>query len=129
MNRQLESIMKKITPLALASLVLLAGCASAPMRGPMGSMAGPGPMQMDKQMHAMHQMHGKFAAAKTPAEQQALMNEQMEMMREGMDMMSRMHPAPGQEPGHDHAGVEKRMQMMQSMMQMMMDRMEATPMR
>ena len=83
------------------------------------------------QMKAMQQMHEKMVAAKTPAERNALMAEQMKLMQNGMNMMGGM--GAGTAPGKpaDMAArqgmMEQRMDMMQSMMQMMMDRMQSVP--
>ncbi|WP_342246281.1 hypothetical protein [Pseudomonas sp. OTU5201] len=95
-----------------------------------GSMAG-----MDQHMKAMQAMHEKMAAAKTPAERQALMAEHMKLMQDGMAMMKSMGAGMsgmgamqgGKGMDGDMAArqqmMEKRMDMMESMMQMMMDRM------
>jgi hypothetical protein len=86
------------------------------------------------QMKAMQQMHEKMLAAKTPAERNALMAEQMKLMQNGMNMMGGMGGmGAGAAPGKpaDMAArqgmMEQRMDMMQSMMQMMMDRMQSVP--
>lgn len=89
------------------------------------------------QMNAMQQMHEKILAAKTPAERNALMAEQMKLMQNGMNMMGGMGGmgvmGAGAAPGKpaDMAAcqgmMEQRMDMMQSMMQMMMDRMQYAP--
>ena len=86
-----------------------------------GQMAG-----MD--MKAMQAMHEKMAAAKTPAERQALMVEHMKLMQDGMAMMKSMGAMQGgkgmdADMGARQQMMEKRMDMMESMMQMMMDRM------
>lgn len=87
--------MRKILILAATSAFLLAGCNSLPerhaaaggmtMSGMGGAMGGQGgmPMDMEKHMQSMQAMHEKMAAAKTPAERQALMQEHMKMMQEG----------------------------------------------
>ena len=81
---------------------------------------------MHAQMTAMREMHEKMMAAKTSKERNALMAEDMKLMREGMNMMSEMSP-DGQNgmacdtTARDKA-MEERMQMMQTVMQMMMDR-------
>ena len=94
-----------------------------------GKPAGmPGMAMMDKHMKAMQAMHEKMAAAKSPAEREALMAEHMKLMQEGMSMMGGMAPgkAPANTAGRQQM-MEKRMDMMQSMMQMMMDRMPMAP--
>ena len=88
-----------------------------------GQMAG-----MDQHMKAMQVMHEKMAAAKTPAERQALMVEHMKLMQDGMAMMKSMVAMQGGNGMDAYMGArqqmrEKRMDMMESMMQMMMDRM------
>lgn len=83
--------MRKILILAATSAFLLAGCTSLPERHAaaggmtMSGMGGQGgmPMDMEKHMQSMQAMHEKMAAAKTPAERQALMQEHMKMMQEG----------------------------------------------
>ena len=83
---------------------------------------------MDAQMKAMHEMHQKMMAAKTPEQRKALMAEHMKLMQGGMSMMSEMSPGGAKcDMGEHQQQMEKRMQMMQSMMQMMMDRMSAAP--
>lgn len=104
-----------------------------------------GAMAMDKQMAAMHEMHEKMMAAKTPEERQALMGEHMKVMQDSMAMMSGTGMAGGGapmggmgKPKEDgmpggmmsgmrthHASMEKRVDMMASMMQMMIDHMAA----
>lgn len=129
-----------ITTAAAAAFVTLAGMAAHAQPNPAARAASaPGmPMQadMDKQMKAMQEMHEKMAAAKTPAERQALMAEHMKVMRDGMGMMGRMGGmgmgpggmGPGPKGGPGPQGMmEQRMRMMEHMMQMMMDRMEAMP--
>ena len=102
--------------------------------GPMAAMA-----KMDEHMKAMQAMHEKMLAAKTTAERQALVDEHMKLMEDGMGMMQQMG-AGMQGMGGMQAGksmpvnmaerqqmMEKRMQMMESTMQMMLDRLPATP--
>lgn len=67
----------------------------------------------DDQMKAMHAMHEKMMAAKTPQERQALMKEHMKLMNAGMSMMEKM--------SGDSKDMPMRMDMMTMMMQMMMD--------
>jgi hypothetical protein len=100
--------------------------------GGMGGMT-PAPGYAD-QMKAMQQMHEKMVAAKTPAERNALMAEQMKLMQNGMNMMGGMGGmGAGTAPGKPadmtarQGMLEQRMDMMQSMMQMMMDRMQSVP--
>lgn len=91
--------------------------------------------KMDTKMMAMHEMHEKMMAAKTPEERNALMADHMKAMQDGMSMMGGMGPdskatMKGSMPSDPVARqqmMEKRMDMMESMMQMMMDRMPAAP--
>ena len=94
--------------------------------------------RMEMQTKAMHQMHDKMMAAKTPDERNALMAEHMKTMEQGMTMMN---ATPGDSAGGmggkgammmgDMAAhqqkMEKQMEMMTAMMQMMMDRLPAAP--
>ncbi len=90
------------------------------------TQAMPGMAGMKDQMKAMHEMHGKMMAAKTPEERNALMDENRKMMQDSMTMMNRMGGREMPEMQDDLAArqkmMEQRMDMMQSMMQMMMDR-------
>jgi hypothetical protein len=83
------------------------------------------------QMKAMHVMHDKMTAARTPQERNALMAEQMTLMQGGMGMMGRMGPGGITGKSGDMAArqgmMEQRMEMMQSMMQMMIDRTAPAP--
>ena len=67
------------------AFVLLSGC---------GAMRGHSPGQAGGPGSAMHEMHQKMAAAKTPEERQALMSEHMKAMHEGMGMMRGMSTDP-----------------------------------
>ena len=89
----------------------------------------PSTAQMDAMMKSMQEMHDKMMAARTPEERQALMNEHMKTMQEGMSMMGRMGggkgatgPGAGIGMGMAHDAMSKRMDMMELIMQMMMDR-------
>jgi hypothetical protein len=91
---------------------------------------------MERQLAAMHAMHQKMMAAKTPAERQALMAEHDKLMHEGMRMMEGMgmgmsHGNAGGDGACDMGEHQRRMamhmQMMHAMMQMMMDRMPSDP--
>ncbi len=95
---------------------------------------------MHDHMKAMQAMRDKMMNAKTPAERQALMDEHMKAMHEGMAMMKNMKGMGGMHgkagmPGMSgmkdmpmdmskhHQMMEMRMDMMQTMMEMMMQRM------
>lgn len=110
--------------------------------------AAPAPDGLARQMQAMRDMHGRMQAARTPAERQALMDEHLQLMRAGMDMVGRMggagsggmgggapgQPGAGGQPGMDgmmgmHAAMERRMALMEQMMQMLVDREGALPRR
>ncbi|VVE02940.1 hypothetical protein PHO31112_02231 [Pandoraea horticolens] len=91
--------------------------------------SAPSTAQMDAMMKSMQEMHDKMMAARTPEERQALMNEHMKTMQEGMSMMGQMHggkgtmgPGGGMGTGTGPDAMNKRMDMMEMMMQMMMDR-------
>lgn len=109
-------------PATAAPATAALSCDSKSMSGSTSSDMG----RMHAQMTAMHEMHEKMMAAKTPRERKALMAENMKMMQDGMNMMSEMSPE-GQNgmacdtTARDQA-MEERMQMMQVVMQMMMDR-------
>jgi hypothetical protein len=115
-------------PAATAPVQVAQATPAAPGMGMGGTAAMPGSAD---QMKAMHAMHDKMLAAKTPEERNALMAEQMKLMQGGMGMMGRMGPdAMAGKPGDMGARqgmMEQRMDMMQSMMQMMMDRMAPAP--
>ena len=67
-----------------------AAAASAAGVKAMPGKARPDMARMDTQMKAMHEMHDKMMAAKTPAERDALMAEHMKLMQGGMTMMDGM---------------------------------------
>lgn len=112
------------------------------------SKVEPAMSMMDTKIQAMHEMHEKMLAAKTPEERSALMGEHMKTMQDGMGTMADMGMmgamgAMGGKGGMGMGGgmqgqmpldmatrqqmMEKRMEMMGSMMQMMMDRMPTVP--
>ena len=64
--------------------------------GMSGMQAGTGMAGMGAQMQAMHDMHDKMMAAKTPEERNALMAEHMKVVQEGMSTMNRMGPGATQ---------------------------------
>ena len=111
-----------------------AGTASAPATKAMPGRTRPDMARMDSQMKAMHEMHDKMMAAKTPAERDALTAEHMKIMQDSMTMMNGMSPGgmggtsgtKGDMAAH-HRTMESRMEMMQATMQMMMDRLPAAP--
>ena len=82
-------------------------------------------------MKAMHEMHNKMMAAKTPAERNALTDEHMKIMQDSMTMMNGMSPGGMSGMKGDmaarHQTMETRLEMMQATMQMMMDRLPAAP--
>ena len=72
-------------------------------------------------MQQMQALHAQMAAAKTPAERQALMGEHMKTMQGGLSMMQ--HMGANRCPGSGTSrSMQTRMDMMTMMMQMMMDR-------
>jgi hypothetical protein len=103
-----------------------AGAASAPGTKAMPGKGRPDMARMDSQMKAMHEMHDKMTAAKTPAERDAVMAEHMKVMQDGMSMMNGMAPGGMSGMKGDMAArqqtMEARMDMMHATMQMMMDR-------
>lgn len=127
-------------PAATGAVQIAQAAPGNPAMGMGGVTAAPG---YADQMKAMQQMHERMLAAKTPAERNALMAEQMKLMQNGMNMMGGMGGGmgtgmgagmgAGAAPGKpaDMAArqgmMEQRMDMMQSMMQMMMDRMQSVP--
>ena len=118
-------------PAATGAVQIAQAAPGNPAMGMGGMTTAPG---YADQMKAMQQMHEKMLAAKTPAERNALMAEQMKLMQNGMNMMGGMGGmGAGTAPGKpaDMAArqgmLEQRMDMMQSMMQMMMDHMQAVP--
>lgn len=78
----------------------------------------------DTTMRSMQEMHAKMMAAKTVEERQALMDDHMKAMQDGMAMMGQMK---GKKGGMSPEGLAKRMDMMEMMMEMMMDREAARP--
>lgn len=108
-----------------------AGAASAPASKAMPGKARPDMARMDSQMKAMHEMHDKMMATKTPAERDALTVEHMKIMQDSMTMMNGMSPGDmggiKGEMAARHQAMEARVEMMQATMQMMMDRLPAAP--
>jgi hypothetical protein len=143
------------TFLTLSAAVLLTACANpnAPGAGPMSAAnadqhaahraattPSEAPSAAHDHMKDMQAMRDKMMNAKTPAERQALMDEHMKTMHEGMAMMKGMKGAGGMHgkagmPGmagmkempmdmaKHHQMMETRMDMMQTMMEMLMQRM------
>ncbi len=117
------------TILILSTVALLAACA-----GPMGPMSGPMANQhtthhanmpaLQVRMENMRAMRDKMSSAQTPAERQALMDEHMKAMHDGMDSMKKMDGARAPVDFAQHQQqMEARMDMMQTMMEMMIQRM------
>jgi hypothetical protein len=136
------------------------GAAAAPAAAAPTAPTNPLPAARDnvsQQVRMMQDMHQRLQAAKTTAERQALMGEQMRLMQSGMEMMSRMGQGgggttmggmggmggrpPGGTQGNPpqagmgnmggmmamHGSMEQRIAMMEQMMQMMVDREAAMP--
>ena len=110
------------------------GTASAPAAKAMPGKTRPDMARMDAQTKAMHEMHDKMMAARTPADRDALTAEHMKIMQGGMTMMNGMSPggmggtgAMKGDMAARHQTMEARMEMMQATMQMMMDRLPAAP--
>lgn len=77
---------------------------------------------MTEQMQKMQAIHDRIAAAKTPAERQAAMQEGMQAMREGMAMLQNNCPGMGMGMGMSGGkggGMGGGMGMMNMMMKMM----------
>ena len=108
-----------------------AGAASAPATKAMPGKSRSDMARMDTQMKAMHEMHEKMMAAKTPAERDALTAEHMKIMQDSMTMMNGMSPGGMSGMKGDmasrHQTTQARMEMMQATMQMMMDRLPTAP--
>ena len=146
------------TILALSTTVLLTACANpgAPGAGLVSAAkadehaahqaaaaSSAAPSAMHDHMKAMQAMRDKMMNAKTPSERQALMDEHMKSMHDGMATMKGMKDMKGMGGMHGKAGMpgmsgmkdmpmdmskhhqmmEMRMDMMQTMMEMMMQRM------
>jgi hypothetical protein len=143
------------TIFALSTVALLTACAnpSAPGTGPLSvakadehaahqaaAASSAAPAAVHDRMKDMQAMRDKIMNAKTPAERQALMDEHMKTMHEGMTMMKSMKGMGGMHgkagtPGMSglkdmpmdmskhHQMMEMRMDTMQTMMEMMMQRM------
>lgn len=125
------------TTLALSTAALLTACATptTPGASPVsaakadehaahqaGDASTAAPSAMHERMKGMQAMRDKMMNAKTPAERQALMDEHMKAMREGMAGMKNM-PS---DPAKHRQMMEMRMDMMQTMMEMMMQRMQGS---
>ncbi len=140
----------KLALTAAVAVFALAGCVSistAPVADEHAvhhpSAGAPAYAQVDhvdheQQMKRMREMHQKMAAAKTPEERAALMNEHMKTMRDGMAMMEQMRGpmrgtmgggmGPGAGKGSAGGGMamdadmmKRRANMMEMMMEMAMD--------
>jgi hypothetical protein len=111
-------------------LALLPGCSSMSTGHDKGAEAAhhpagvPSADQHEQRMKAMHEMHQKMAAAKTPEERAALMKDHMKAMQDGMAMMGPMRGGMmnSSKGPMDPETMKRRMDMMEMMMQMMMDR-------
>ena len=107
------------------------GAASSSSTKAMPGKTRPEAARMDSQMQAMHEMHNKMMAAKTPAERNALTVEHKKIMQDSMTMMIGMSPGGMSGMKGDmaarHQTMETRLEMMQATMQMMMDRLPAAP--
>ncbi|MDO9603279.1 MAG: hypothetical protein Q7J53_01720 [Hydrogenophaga sp.] len=154
---------KLITLIALSTTAFLTACAStatpdsipapatdaaahaehhpATATAPATSASAPAAASaMEDRMKNMQAMRDKIMNAKTPAERQALMDEHMKTMHEGMAMMkgmqgmqgmggmSGMKDMPMKDMAKHHQMMEMRMEMMQTMMEMMMQRMPGAAM-
>jgi hypothetical protein len=107
-------------PMRLATAIsILAATISTPLiAAAPGNTATPAAPAATNAMQKMQAMHEKMMAAKTPAERQALMGDQMKAMQEGMKSMQAMNSQSGDTAT---SSMPMRMNMMTMMMQMMMD--------
>ncbi|QHE86128.1 hypothetical protein [Hydrogenophaga sp. BPS33] len=120
------------TILAISTATLLTACAG-PIGAP-GHMAGrhrpaadSAPV-MQEHLEHMQTMRDKMSRAQSPQERQALMEEHMKAMRNGMDSLKRMEglhgkPGPAMDFSQRQQRMEAQMDMMQTMMDMMLQRM------
>jgi hypothetical protein len=101
--------------------------------GPAASADSATNTAMTEQMHKMQAAQDKAAAAKTPAERQAAMQEGMQTMRESMSMLDKqqgaagcrgMNASSGMGSGMDMPGSRDSMNMHKGMMEMMMKMMD-----
>jgi hypothetical protein len=170
-SRDLIIMKKLITLIALSATAFLTACASATPQGSSAAQdtdaaahalhhpataaaTAPAPSApasaaasaMDDRMKNMQAMRDKMMNAKTPAERQALMDEHMKAMHEGMAMMKGMKGMKGMgnmqgmqgmqgmkdmpmmDMTKHHQMMEMRIEMMQTMMEMMMQRMPGAAM-
>ncbi len=115
-----------------------AGAASNAGSKSMPGKTTPEMARMANHMKAMQDMHDKMMAAKTPEGRNALMEEHMKTMQEGMGMMKGMGgmggmggiAGPKNPPTsmtERQTMMEQRMDMMQTMMEMMVDRLPPAP--
>ncbi|MGA0610781.1 hypothetical protein [Caldimonas sp. KR1-144] len=104
----------------VASAALLAGCAGGPYHA-RHHAPGAGADRYERQMETMQDMHRKMAAAKTPEERRALMDEHMKAMQGGMRMMCDVGAAPD--------ATRRCAEMRDMTMMMMMEREPAAPAR
>lgn len=115
-------VLRKI--LILSAVSSLAACASP---GPAMKANEHASHRANAAPYAMHErmqsMRDKMVNARTPAERQALMDEHMKAMQDGLHTMKEMGGMHGM---GDTMGM--RMEMMQTMMEMMMQRMPANSM-
>lgn len=85
-------LISRVVPLVSSAVLAvgLAGCAAAPEKHAAPAHAGMGMGMMD--MQSMCETHKKMMSGKTPAEQQAMMQEQMKAMTPEMrQRMQAMH--------------------------------------
>ena len=135
--------MKLVRPLSLALALFAAGAPSwaaqhdqhkahhpaasafAAAAKPMPGKTTPELARMANQSGAMHVMHDKMMAAKTPEERSALMAEHMRTMQEGMGMMKDTGGMAG--PMSPPTNMTQRQTMMEQRMDMMVDRLPQSP--
>jgi hypothetical protein len=99
----MQTQLKLVLAAILASSIFMAYAEDEhhPADAPASATAASAPSEstmnkaMSEQMQKMQAAHDKAAAAKTPAERQAAMQEGMKTMRDSMAMMSKHHDAAG----------------------------------
>jgi hypothetical protein len=149
--------LRTLTIIAAGATLGLLGCAQTPVGAgtppqynstatSSGAMPtgepGSAMAKMDEHIRLMREVHHRIMVAKTPQERSAVMAEHMQLMKDGMSMMSGMEKG-GMGPGAKetmkdmgpmdgehakrHAYMEKKMEMMQEMTATMMDSMSTAP--
>ena len=133
----MQTQLKLVLAAILASSVFMASAEDEhhPVDEPASATAASAPSEsamnkaMSEQMQKMQAAHDKVAAAKTPAERQAAMQEGMKTMKDSLAMMSKQQGAAGctgveMGSGMGMSGSKDGMGMGKGMMEMMMKMMD-----